>query len=299
MSPFPKERVMPTALVNGVNIYYEVTGEGSPLVFSHEFAGSYESWSGQVEFFSKRYKVITYNARGYPPSDVPRDPESYSQDIAIEDLRQLLIHLEIERAHVAGLSMGGNVALNFGIAHPEMATSLVVAGTGSGSTDPERFREETAIEADRLESEGMQGLDEYVQSPTRVQLLRKRKDDWGAFAQQFSDHSAFGSAMILRRCLARRPTIFELEPKLQALKVPTLVITGDEDYPCIEPALFMKRHITTSGLVVFPQTGHTLNLEEPELFNETVQRFLTAVEEGRWAEHGGEEATDFLISPER
>ena len=84
--------------------------------------------------------MITYNARGYPPSDVPRDLESYSQDIAIEDLRQLLIHLDIEQAHVAGLSMGGNVALNFGIAHPEMSKSLVVAGTGSGSTDPERFR---------------------------------------------------------------------------------------------------------------------------------------------------------------
>lgn len=290
---------MPTAFVNGVNIYYEVTGEGFPLVFCHEFAGSHESWQGQVEFFSERYKVITYNARGYPPSDVPQDLGSYSQDIAIEDLRQLLVHLGIEQAHVAGLSMGGNVTLNFGIAHPSMARSLVVAGTGSGSTDPERFRKETVREADRLEAEGMKGLDAYVQSPTRIQLQRKRQSDWGTFADQFSNHSAIGSAMILRGCLARRPTIFELKPKLQDLKVPTLIITGDEDYPCIEPALFMKRHISTSGLLVFPQTGHTLNLEEPDLFNQSVQTFLTAVEEGRWAEQNTEEVADFLISPDR
>ncbi|MFQ5933410.1 MAG: alpha/beta fold hydrolase [Dehalococcoidia bacterium] len=289
---------MPTAHINGVNIYYEVTGDGSPLVFCHEFAGSYESWERQVQFFSQKYKVITYNARGYPPSDVPEDLDSYSQEIAIEDLRQLLQHLEIDRAYICGLSMGGNVALNFGIAHPSMARALVVAGTGTGSTDPDRFRKEIDKEAARLETEGMESQDAYLRSPTRVQLLRKDRKAWEECTRLFSMHSALGSALILRGVLARRPPIFDLKPKLRKLKVSTLIMVGDEDYPCIEPAIFMKRHISTSGLLVFPQTGHTLNLEEPQLFNHSVQSFFSAVEEGRWADNDADASADFLISSE-
>src|SRR5438270_10435841 len=110
---------MPFAPVNGVDLYSEEAGEGTPLVFSHEFAGSVESWEAQVRFFSRRYRVITYNNRGYPPSSVPDDPSAYSEEQLVDDLRALLDHLGIERAHIAGLSMGGAVALKFGIAHPE------------------------------------------------------------------------------------------------------------------------------------------------------------------------------------
>ena len=80
----------------------------------------------------------------------------------------------------------------------------------------------------------------------------------------------------------KRPTIFALEEKLLQLQVPTLVMIGDEDEPCVEPAVFMKRQIPNAGLAVFPQSGHTINLEEPDLFNRTVQEFLTAVETGTW-----------------
>ena len=274
---------MPTARLNGVSLYYEVTGGGFPLVFSHEFAGAHESWESQVRFFSRRYRVITYNARGYPPSDVPDDPDSYSQEHAVEDLFALLRHLDIGQAHIVGLSMGGNVALNFGLTHPEMARSVVIAATGSGSTDRERFRNQGEEVARRTEAEGMEAMaEEYARGPARVQFLRKDPKGWEEFKRQLAGHSPRGMANTFRGVILRRPTIFALEDRLRNLEPPALIMTGDEDEPCIEPAVFMKRHIPVSGLVFFPQSGHTINLEEPDLFNRTVLDFLTAVESGGW-----------------
>ncbi len=289
---------MPRAKVNGVDIYYEETGDGFPMVFLHEYAGSYESWKAQVEYFSRSYRVVTYNARGYPPSEVPEAPEAYSQELAVEDLYGLLRHLEIDEAYICGLSMGGNVALNFGFKYPSKARGLVVAGTGTGSADPDRLRRQVEEMAARLESQGMEGLAFYTRSPTRVQLLRKDPEAWEEFNRLFLGHSALGSALTFRGVQGRRPPIFDLREQLRNLKVPTLILTGDEDGPCIEPAIFMKRNITTSGLIVFPQTGHALNLEEPALFNHSIQMFVSAVEEGRWAEYDPDEVSEFLIGPE-
>ena len=275
---------MPKALINGVNLYYEVHGDGFPLVWSHEFAGDYRSWEAQVRFFSRRYRVITYSARGYPPSDVPVDPDAYSQETAVEDLRGLLAHLGVQRAHVGGLSMGGNVALNFGLTHPTMASSLIVAGTGAGSTDPASFRQRVNESARRMEAEGMAGMSDYTRGPARVQLQRKDPQGWQEFVDQFLQHSNVGSALTFRGVQGRRPPIFDLEPRLRSLDVPTLIMFGDEDDACIEPGVFMKRCIAKSGLVVFPQAGHAINLEEPDLFNRAVLDFLTAAEAGKWAE---------------
>ena len=274
---------MPYAEVNGVNLYYESTGGGFPLVWSHEFAGDFRSWEPQVRFFSRRYRVITYCARGYPPSDVPGDLDAYSQEQAVDDLRGLLAHLGIERAHIGGLSMGGNVALNFGLAHPAMARSLIVAGTGTGSDSPESFAKNVAEFAGRLESGGMAAMEDYTRGPARVQLLRKDPKGWREFAGQFAEHSATGSALTFRGVQGRRPPIYALEDRLRALDVPTLILVGDEDDPCIEPAIFMKRSIPGSGLAMIPQSGHAINLEEPDLFNRLVLDFLTAVESESWA----------------
>ena len=116
---------MPTFLSDGVEIYYQVAGEGYPLVMAHEFAGDITSWEPQVNYFSRRYQVITYCHRGYPPSEVPDDPEAYSLDIQVEDLYRLLHHLGIDQAHIGGLSMGGGLTVNFAIAHPEKCLSLI------------------------------------------------------------------------------------------------------------------------------------------------------------------------------
>ena len=278
---------MPTFASDGVEIYYETAGSGFPLVWSHEFGGSFESWENQVRFFSRRYRVITYAARGWPPSGVPTDPEAYSTDHVVNDLFRLLRHLGIEQAHVGGLSMGGAAALNFGIAHPDLARSLVVASAGTGTTDRENFLANGEALAGRLLSEGMEAVaNDYGRSETRVQLLRKDPRGFEEFLRLLSAHSAVGSALTYRGFVMKRPTVFALEEQLGRLKVPTLVMIGDEDDPCVEPAVFMKRKIPRAGLAVFPQSGHAINLEEPDLFNRTVLDFLTAVEAGRWARRG-------------
>ena len=274
---------MPKAHVNGVQLYYESTGEGFPLVLAHEFAGDFRSWEPQARYFSRNYRVITYNARGYPPSDVPTGEDAYSQDIAVEDLRGLLEHLGIELAHIGGLSMGGTLALNFGLTHPEMAKSLIIAAAGSGSTDVEAWRENVAEQSRGMEEHGMRFMDGYSRGEARVQLQRKDPRGYREFSDQFLSHSSLGSALTFRGVQGKRLPVFALEEQMRALTVPTLIMLGDEDDPCIEPSIFMKQCIPTSGLVMFPQSGHAINLEDPDMFNRSVQDFLTAVELGKWA----------------
>lgn len=274
---------MPTAHVNGVEIAYAEAGEGFPLVWCHEFAGSMESWAPQVSYFSRFYRVITYNARGYPPSSVPPSPEAYSQDVAVEDLHGLLRHLGIEQAYVGGLSMGGSTTLHFGIRHPETAKGLIVAAAGSGSTNPEEFRANSRALADELESRGPSPFERYGNGPTRLQLRRKDPAGFQQFLDLLMLHSPLGSANTMRGVQAGRLPVFAWEAEMQALQVPTLVLVGDEDEPCIEPSLFMKRNIPRCGLAVFPQSGHAINLEEPALFNSLCLEFLHAVEAGTWA----------------
>lgn len=274
---------MPKAPVNGIQLYFESTGEGFPLVLAHEFAGDFRSWEPQARYFSRYYRVITYNARGYPPSDVPSDEDAYSQEMAVEDLRGLLEHLGIELAHIGGLSMGGTLALNFGLTYPEMAKSLIIAAAGSGSTDVDAWRANVFAQSRGMEERGMAFMEGYSQGEARVQLRRKDPRGYREFTDQFLSHSSLGSALTFRGIQGKRPPVFALEEQMRALTIPTLIMLGDEDEPCIEPSIFMKRCIPTSGLVMFPQAGHAINLEDPDLFNRSVQDFLTAVELGKWA----------------
>jgi pimeloyl-ACP methyl ester carboxylesterase len=276
---------MPHARVNGVGLFYEETGHGLPLIFVHEFAGDYASWHLQVRFFSRRYRTIAYNARGYPPSDVPEDPRAYSQDQAVDDIAGVLDHLRIDRAHVVGLSMGGYASLHFGLRYPQRALSITVAGAGYGSVAAERekFRKDSDEVARRFEADGMAKVAEfYTKGPTRVQFMDKDPRGWKEFYDQFAAQSAKGHALTMRGVQMSRPSVYDLEAGLEKLEVPTLIITGDEDDPCLEPGIFMKRKIRSSALVVLPRSGHTINLEEPEAFNRALLDFLTAVDTGRW-----------------
>ena len=280
---------MPTFSSDGVEIHYEVAGEGYPLLWSHEFAGDISSWEPQVNFFSRRYQVITYCHRGYPPSEVPDDPEAYSQDHQVEDLYRLLRHLGISQAYIGGLSMGGTAVISFAIAHPEMCRALIVASAGAGSDpgDRERLLASWQALSDSMIAEGMEKFaDGYARGPERVQFLRKDPMGWAKFHSGLASHSAQGSALTFRGVQMKRPTIYQLEKDLQQIKVPTLVLIGDEDAPCVDAAIFMKRTIPACGLAVFPQSGHTINLEEPDLYNRTVLDFLTSVETGKWVERG-------------
>jgi pimeloyl-ACP methyl ester carboxylesterase len=275
---------MPQAEINGVSLYYEECGQGRPLVFAHEWGGDHRSWQPQVRFFARRYRVITFGARGYPPSAVPTDLDAYSQRTAVDDIRGILDHLAIPVAHVCGLSMGAYSTLLFGLTYPGRALSLTVAGGGYGSgTDRDAFQKSTIDMAERLEREGMAAVAKtYSRGPTRVQFQRKDPQGWQEFHDRLAAGSAVGRAMTLRGVQLTRPSFYDLQDRLQRLSVPVLVLVGDEDDPAIEPSLFLKRHAPGAGLVTFPNSGHTINLEEPDLFNRTVLDFLTAVEADRW-----------------
>lgn len=291
---------MPKADVNGIKLHYEEHGQGTPLVFVHEFAGEVRSWDPQVRFFSRRYRTIAFNARGYPPSDVPEDPGAYSQQQAAEDIRGLLDALGIAKAHVCGLSMGGYATLHFGLMYPERALSLVVAGCGYGSVtgDREVFRKDAELTAQRFEKEGMAATAElYSRGPTRVQFIDKDPKGWREFHDMLAAGSARGHALTLRGVQLTRPSVFELGDRMEQLDVPTLIMTGDEDEPCLEPGIFMKRKIPTAGLVVIPKSGHTINLEDPDLFNRAVLDFLTAVDQGRWTRRNPASVTGSAILP--
>ncbi|MGH7398273.1 MAG: alpha/beta fold hydrolase [Candidatus Rokuibacteriota bacterium] len=291
---------MPFADVGGVKLFYEETGQGAPLIFVHEFAGDYQSWHLQVRFFARRYRTIAYNARGYPPSDVPDRAEAYSQERAADDILGVLDHLRIPQAHVCGLSMGGYAVLHFGLRHPERALSLTVAGAGYGSVPGERdrFRKDVEETARRFETDGMVGVAGfYTKGPTRVQFRDKDPRGWQEFYDQFAAQSARGHALTMRGVQMSRPSIFELEAAMERLEVPTLIMTGDEDDPCLEPGIFMKRKIRSSGLVVIPKAGHTINLEDPELFNRALLDFLTAVDAGRWPLRNPQSQTGSAIMP--
>jgi pimeloyl-ACP methyl ester carboxylesterase len=270
---------------DGVKLYYEETGSGIPIVFVHEFAGDYRSYEGQLRHFGKQYRCIAYNARGYPPSDVPKDVELYSQDRARDDIRAVLDALAIDKAHIVGISMGGFAALHFGFTYGSRARSLVIAGCGYGTSPDKRaqFAQEAEVSAQRFEQLGMaKAAEAYGLGPTRVQYQNKDPRGWREFIDQLAEHSSDGSALTMRGVQKRRPSLFDLVDKMKTITVPTLVMTGDEDWPCLEPALLMKRSITTAALAVLPNAGHAINLEEPAAFNAHLAEFFRMVDAGAW-----------------
>jgi len=270
---------------DGINLHIEEAGRGTPILFIHEFGGNHLSWEPQLRAFSRSYRCISYAARGYPPSDVPTHLASYGQERAARDALDVLDGLEIERAHVVGLSMGGFTALHMGIMAPERCLSLVVAGAGYGC-EPDRedyFRGVSVKVAEGFEKLGAAAFAPiYAQGASRVQFQNKDPRGWAEFAQRLATHSTEGAALTMRGVQARRQGFHALQAELTTVDVPTLVMVGDEDDHCLAPGLFLKRVMPRVGLTVLPKTGHTLNLEEPELFNRLMAAFLTEVAAGSW-----------------
>jgi pimeloyl-ACP methyl ester carboxylesterase len=270
---------------DGVKLYYEDSGGGVPVLFIHEFAGDHRSWEPQVRAFSRIYRCITYDARGYPPSDVPEDVSAYSQLQAVDDAVAVLDHLGIEKAHIVGISMGGFCSLHLGLRRPERARSLVVAATGYGA-QPERvesFKAECEAIATAYEVEGPEKFAErYAVGPARVQFQNKNYRAWEEFARQLAEHSSVGAALTMRGVQKGRPSLYDLTEELEQLRVPTLIVTGDEDEGSLDPSLMLKRTIPSAGLAVMPRTGHTGNLEEPERFNALLGDFFLSVDRGAW-----------------
>jgi len=276
---------MPFAIAeDGIRLYYEETGSGAPLIFVHEFAGDQRSWEAQIRHFGRRYRCVAFNARGYPPSDVPESHVSYSQARAADDIRSVADHLGVESAHIVGLSMGGFATLHFGFRHAARALSLCVAGCGYGAEpgQRERFRAEARAIADLILSAGMPAFAEkYAYGPTRVQLENKDPRGFAEFKRMLAEHSGVGSANTQLGVQRERPSLYDLINEMRSLTVPTLVLTGDEDWPCLLPSVLMKQNIPAAALAVMPNCGHAVNLDAIELVGRLDGDGLAPVGHGR------------------
>ena len=277
---------MPYAMTDdGVRLYFEETGSGHPLIFVHEFAGDLRSYESQLRHFGKQYHAIAFNARGYPPSDVPDAVSSYSQARAADDILAVLDCIGKPKAHIVGLSMGGFATLHFGIRHHSRASSLCIGGCGYGAEPEKReaFRREASLVAETIRKGNMQAFAEkYAYGPTRVQFQNKDPRGFAEFKAWLAEHSAVGSANTQEGVQKERPSLYALVDELKRISVPTLIITGDEDWPCLQPALMMKQTIASAALAVMPNTGHAVNIEEPDEYNRIVGHFLNQVDSGRW-----------------
>jgi pimeloyl-ACP methyl ester carboxylesterase len=271
---------------DGVKLHYEEAGRGTPIVFVHEFAGDLRSWEPQFSHFSRRYRCIAYNARGYPPSDVPESFERYSQERARDDVRAVMDALAIERAFVVGLSMGGFATLHFGMKYSPRALGLVSAGCGYGAEPAKReeFQRSSRDNARQILERGMEHFAAtYGHGPSRLQLREKDPRGFARYIRQLAEHSALGSANTMLGYQARRPSLYDVKAEISGITAPLLVVAGDEDDPTLEPGLMIKRVLPKAGLAVLPRSGHALNLEDAALFNRIVEDFFHQAESGRWA----------------
>jgi len=281
---------MPYIQSAGARLYFEEAGAGTPIVFVHEFSGDLFSWEKQLQHFSRRYRCVAFNARGYPPSEVPKTLSAYSHRHAVDDIAVVMRALDIKKAHIVGCSMGSRSTLDFGIDYPRLALSLTMIGIGSGADPRDRaaFVKATEARAREYEEQGLAAVLKKLQgAANRVRLKQKNPRAFDDFCRRFLEHSAQGCANITRRVQGRRPSLYGMSKALQALRVPAHVVVGDEDPAAIDAALFMKRVSPAVRLSVVPATGHLVNLEEPDLFHRLSEDFFALVESGRWRPAAG------------
>jgi len=275
---------------DGTRLYYEQAGEGTAVVFVHEYAGDWRTWEPQMRHFSRSHRCVTYSQRGYPPSDVPVDPDKYSQDIFRDDVIAVMDGLGIDKAHVVGHSMGAATALHVGIHYPLRCISVTAAGCGYGSSpDPkvvEATRAASRETAKMFRAETMEvAAARYGDGPTRRAHKNKDPRGYAEFIRMLSEHSAQGHALVMDNLQAKRPTLWDMEADLRRFEPPLLVLVGDEDEWCVDASLFLRRIAPTAGLCVIPRSGHTITTEEPAAFNAAVGDLIAAAEAGRWLTH--------------
>jgi len=277
---------MPYAVASDkVRLYYEEVGSGTPILFVHEFAADHTNWEPQMRYFSRGHRCIAYAARGYTPSDVPPSPDLYTYKHFYTDALAVLDHLNIQNAHFVGLSMGSYSSLHVALNAPSRMLSMTLAGVGSGSNleHLDAWRQQCRETADQFEKLGAVEVAKVTrEAPARIPFLVKDPRGHADFYAALARHDSKGSANTMRSFQGGRPSIYTLTEAIRTVLTPALIICGDEDDACVEPSLFLKKHLPAAGLTFFPKTGHVLNLEEPALFNDMVQRFIALVEAGRW-----------------
>lgn len=266
---------------DGVRLHYEASREGSPIVFAHESAADARQWAVQVAALSPRYRCITYDARGYPPSDVPLDGAAYGHGPAWRDLAAVVEQVAGGPAHVVGLSMGAYAGLMLGVERPDLVRSLCLAGGGTGSTRApnEGLRAAMARLADLYETEGSEaGASAIAASPTRAGFKARDPAGWRAWFDDLRTHSPQGMARTFRHYQGDRPSLYDFEEALGRLDRPTLLVVGDEDTGCLEVNLFLRQIIADAALCVVPHSGHAVNLEQTSFFNRLLEDFIAGVE---------------------
>ena len=252
---------MPKVRVNGVELNYEVHGDGYPVVFLHGFVGTVDMWRPQIPSVSERYRFITYDARGHGESESPASIDQYSADIVVEDLHQLLGALGVGEAVVGGLSMGGYESLRFYLTHPEKVTALILMDTGPGYRNPARREEWNQQQEERATLLATQGIEAFAAgAPSYTPREHILKLD------------PVGLANMARRVVAQFDSW--VIDNLDKVKVPTLVLVGEKDTPFLAAGEYMAKAIAGARHVVIPDAGHASNLDNTEAFNEAVLDFL-------------------------
>jgi pimeloyl-ACP methyl ester carboxylesterase len=289
---------MPYVETSGARIFYQITGQGTPIVFVHEFGGDHRSWDDQVRHLARGHQCVVIAQRGYPPSDCPVAESQYGQAQLTSDVIAVMDAAQIDRAHIVGLSMGGYTTLMLGLQDPSRARSLISAGAGSGSPKASHAAFAAECHTTAAVYERLQRIDADAMGHggTRIQLKHKDPLGWQRFIEHLSDHPAHAAAKTLRQVQARRPSLYDFEAGLKALAVPTLLIVGDEDEPCLDVNLWIKRIAPAAQLAMFPGSGHAVNLEEPAAFNALIERFITQVERGQWRPRDARSAPGSLTS---
>ena len=267
---------MPIANVNGVNLNYEIVGQGKPVVFLHGYIGSSQDWASQVPVLSPRYKVVVLDQRGRGRSAVPSREEEYSVRIFADDVFALLRMLNIKKCCLVGHSLGGFTALQFALEHQDMLVALVLVDTSSGEfvrpPDYARLRQKL----DELaRSQGMEAAFEYdaANNPQRIERFQKHPEIRELIRRKMLRLSVDGYIYTSKAIEKWEP----VTSRLSEIKVPTLIYWGDEDTPFLRATQILKDGIADAELVTIKGAGHFPHEESPEFFNDKLLEFLSRV----------------------
>ena len=280
---------MPTlSSTDGTSLYYDDTGSGEAVLFIHEFAGNHRTWAKQIAALHGAFRCIAYSARGYPPSDVPAGNDSYGQEKAVEDAVAVLDGLGIDRAHIVGHSMGAYTALHVGICYPGRCLSVAALGCGWGSHPDERETARGLCEdiARMFREEPIEvAAAKYARFPMRHTFEPKNPAGFAEFETILAGLSPEGATLTMLNLQRDRPTLWDMENELAEFEPPLLVLVGDEDHPCLDGSLYLKRTVPTAALQIVPRTGHTITMEEPAIVNAALEAYFLAVMDGSWMCH--------------
>jgi pimeloyl-ACP methyl ester carboxylesterase len=255
------------AAVNGTRLYYEVAGSGPPLVLIHGFSLDNRMWQEQVPAFTESYKVIRYDVRGFGKSQVPTD-ESYTSP---NDLRALLDHLGIGHAFVLGLSMGGEIAINFALAYPDTVDALVLVDASLGGYQSKEFGPSIAQILAKIREFGIQGAKEAWMNHDLFVPAMAVPSVAARLRQMISQYSGWH---FVNRDPEQKPDPPAIQ-QLNTISKPTLVIVGQRDLVDFQAiADILARTIPDAQKVVLPGVGHMSNMEDPTAFNKVVLSFL-------------------------